>query len=494
MWRNEKSLNLFFFAPLKKSNKHIIRDLKKEIFLLKKENSKLKSTVSVSTNKPTVKVPKAIRPIFAKAEVLVGNYFRSLKFSPSKGSIEINKERYVLVRASALSHEFLNTIRHLYKDRGEEEAMNIGKNILFDVAHVLGMEDARNFHKKMKLKDPISKLSAGPVHFAYAGWAFVDILPESRPSPDENCFLKYNHPYSFEADSWVRARKKSKTPVCIMNSGYSSGWCEESFGIQLTAVEISCRAKGDKHCTFIMAPPHKIDSYLDKGVTKKTRGKLEIPAFLERKKIEEKLNATVSEKEFLIKEIHHRVKNNLQIISSLLNLQSDNIHDKQIKEKYTESIGRIKSIAIIHELLYRSKNLSEIRIKEYLEELVSYISDTYNLGERVRVNLEVDVKNRTINLDKAIPCGIIINELMSNAFKYAFADGSAGTISVQLKQDGKNNFQLSVSDDGVGLPKDIDVNSTHTLGLQLVNSLVDQLGGKMKIDAEKGAAFSVSFS
>ncbi len=479
---------------MKKSDEHIIRDLKKEVSLLKKENDRLRRTVSVSTSKPTVKVPKEVRPIFAKAEALVGNYFRSLKFSPSKGSIEINNERYVLVRASALSHEFLNTIKHLYKDRGEEEAMNIGKNILFDLAHVLGMEDAKNFHKKMKLKDPISKLSAGPVHFAYAGWAFVDILPESRPSPDENCFLKFNHPYSFEADSWVRAGKRSKTPVCIMNSGYSSGWCEASFGIPLTAVEITCRAKGDKHCTFIMAPPHKIDSYLDKGVAKKTRGKLEIPAFLERKKIEEKLSATVSEKEFLIKEIHHRVKNNLQIISSLLNLQSDNISDERIKEKYTESIGRIKSIAIIHELLYRSKNLSEIRIKEYLEELVSYISDTYNLGKRVRVNLDVDVKHRTIDLDKAVPCGIIINELMSNAFKYAFAGGSNGNISVQLKQDEKNNFQLSLSDDGVGLPKGLDVQTTHTLGLQLVNSLVDQLDGKMKIDTENGTVFTISFS
>jgi len=480
---------------MKKSDKNIIQQLKKEVSLLKRENSRLKKTVTVSTNKPTVKVPKEIKPIFAKAEKLVGNYFRSLKFSPSRGSIEINKERYVLVRASALSHEFLNTIRHLYGDRGEEEAMAIGKNILFDVAHVLGLEDARNFHKKMKLKDPISKLSAGPVHFAYTGWAFVDILPESSPSPDENYFLKYHHPYSFEADSWVRAGKRSKTPVCIMNAGYSSGWCEASFGITLTAVEISCKAKGDKNCTFIMAPPHKIDSYLDKGLAKRTKSKVEIPSFLERKKIEEKLSATVSEKEFLIKEIHHRVKNNLQIISSLLNLQSDNITDARIKEKYTESIGRIKSIAIIHELLYRSKNLSEIKIKEYLRELVSYISDTYNLGNRVKVNLQVHVKHQVINLDKAIPCGIIINELMSNAFKYAFEDGTGGTISIGLGQDEKSNrYHLLVSDNGVGLPENLDVNNTPTLGLQLVNSLVGQLAGKMEIDTQNGTSFRITFS
>jgi len=473
----------------------MIKQLKKEVSFLKRENSRIKKTVTVSTNKPTVKVPIQIKPIFAKAEKLVGNYFRSLKFSPSRGSIEINKERYVLVRASALSHEFLNTIRHLYRDRGEEEAMAIGKNILFDVAHVLGLEDARNFHKKMKLKDPISKLSAGPVHFAYAGWAFVDILPESSPSPDENYYLKYHHPYSFEADSWVRAGKRSKTPVCIMNAGYSSGWCEASFGIPLTAVEITCKAKGDKNCTFIMAPPHKIDSYLDKGLAKRTKSKIEIPSFLERKKIEEKLSATVSEKEFLIKEIHHRVKNNLQIISSLLNLQSDNITDPRIKEKYTESIGRIKSIAIVHELLYRSKNLSEIKIREYLHELVSYISDTYDLANRIKVNLQVDVKHRVINLDKAIPCGIIINELMSNAFKYAFEGRGGGVINIGLGQDEKSNrYHLRVSDNGIGLPENVDVNNTPTLGLQLVNSLVGQLGGNMEIDTHGGTSFHITFS
>ncbi len=480
---------------MKKSDKHIIKELKKEVSVLKKENNRLKKTVSVSTNKPTVKVPKQIKPIFDKAQKLVGNYFRSLKFSPSKGSIEINNERYVLVRASALSHEFLNTIKHLYADRGEEEALTIGKNILFDLAHVLGMEDAGNFHKKMKLKDPISKLSAGPVHFAYTGWAFVDILPESTPSPDENYYIKYHHPYSFEADSWVRAGKKSKTPVCIMNAGYSSGWCEASFGLTLTAVEISCRAKGDKNCTFIMAPPHKIDSYLKKSVAKRTKGKVEIPSFLERKKIEEKLNATVSEKEFLIKEIHHRVKNNLQIISSLLNLQADNIKDAGIKEKYTESIGRIKSIAIIHELLYRSKNLSDIKIRQYLQELVSYISDTYDHEDRVRVNLSVDVKSQTINLDKAIPCGIIINELMSNAFKYAFEPEQNGTIDISLTQDEKNDrYELIVSDSGSGLPSSLDINKTPTLGLQLVNSLVGQLGGTVEINGKQGTRFKISFS
>lgn len=478
---------------MKKKTTYSQTDLRKEIARLKKENARLKRIFNISTNRPTVKVPAQVKPAFSKAEAVVGRYFKSLKFAPWKGSIEINKERYVLVRASALSHEFLNTVRDLYKDRGDEEAMAIGKNILFDVAHVLGLEDARNFHKKMKLKDPISKLSAGPVHFAYSGWALVDVLPESTPTPDENYYLKYHHPYSFEADSWVRAGKKSKTPVCIMNAGYSSGWCEASFGISLTAVEISCRARGDKHCTFIMAPPHRIDAYLEKASEKNPKAKVNIPYFLERKKIEEKLNATVSEKEFLIKEIHHRVKNNLQIISSLLNLQADSISDGTIKAKYLESISRIKSIAIIHELLYRSKNLSEIKIREYLEELVSYISDSYNLERNLKVALNVQVMKKVINLDKAIPCGIIINELMSNAFKYAFPGRADGNIYVDFLQDEKENYTLKVTDNGIGLPAGMDVNETPTLGLQLVNSLVGQLAGTIKIDNLAGTSFTITF-
>lgn len=479
---------------MKKNNKHKLDELKKELRALKKENERLRKKFRINTVRSTVKVPQEIRPIFDKAEKLVGKYFNSLQFSPEQGSIEINKERYVLVRASALSHEFLNTIKHFYKERGEEEAFNIGKNILFDVAHVLGMEDAGNFHKKMKLKDPISKLSAGPVHFAYTGWAFVDILPESSPSPNDSFYLKYHHPYSFEADSWVRAKKRSKTPVCIMNAGYSSGWCEASFGIPLTAVEVSCRAKGDKHCTFIMAPPHKIDSYVKIDANKK-RNKVEVPSFLESKKIEERLSATVSEKEFLIKEIHHRVKNNLQIISSLLNLQADSIADHGIKEKYKESISRIKSMAIIHELLYRSKNLSDIKIKEYLQELVSYISDTYNLGKRVLVELDINIRQKTINLDKAIPCGIIINELMSNAFKYAFQKSSKGKIRIFFSQNEESNgYELTVTDNGSGLPSGFNMEETTTLGLQLVNSLVMQLDGKLMIDRSGGTRFTIIFS
>jgi two-component sensor histidine kinase/predicted hydrocarbon binding protein len=478
-----------------KSEKAKILKLKTEIKNLKSENKKLKLVVTGKDTKPKVKAPKPFAGIFKKAEEIVGEYFKDLTFTPSKGTIEINDERYVLVRASALSYDFLNSFRHLYSDRGEDEAINIGKNILFDIAHVIGLEDARNFHKKMKLKDPISKLSAGPIHFAYSGWAFVDILPESKPSPDENYYLKYNHPFSFEADSWMRAGKKSKVPVCIMNSGYSSGWCEESFGIPLTAVEISCRAKGDKHCTFIMAPPNKIGQYLKLDKKKHGHDTVTVPAFLERKTIEEKIKASLSEKEVLVKEVHHRVKNNLQIVSSLLSLQADSISDKQARDKYLESISRIKAMAIIHEQLYRSKDLSKINAEDYFSELVRFISETYNVNKKVKVKVRIRVREKFIDIDKAIPCGIIINELLSNAFKYAFPDNRAGEVNIELRSVVNPNYncRLIVADNGVGIKGKINFNSPKTLGLQLINSLAEQLDGKLEVKKEKGTCFTIFF-
>ena len=133
-----------------KSEKAKILKLKSELNDLKSENKKLKKLLFKHDNKPKVRAPKPFDEIFKKAEGIVGEYFKSLKFTPSKGTIDINEERYVLVRASALSYDFLNSFKQLYSDRGEDEAINIGKNILFDIAHVIGLEDARNFHKKMK--------------------------------------------------------------------------------------------------------------------------------------------------------------------------------------------------------------------------------------------------------------------------------------------------------------------------------------------------------
>jgi diguanylate cyclase (GGDEF)-like protein/PAS domain S-box-containing protein len=255
----------------------------------------------------TVKVPKQFEQIFQKAEEYVSKYFKERKDTPSKGTIEIFGERYILVRAASMSIDFFETVKSLYKDQGEESALNVARQLLFDIAHAIGKQDAKNFHNKMKLKNPVEKLSAGPIHFSHSGWAFVDIFPESRPTADENYYLIYDHPFSFESDAWEKAGKKSDSPVCVMNAGYSSGWCEESFGVSLVASEIMCRAKGDDTCRFIMAHPSKIEAYIRDYLKKepelaKKIINYEIPGFFKRKEMEEELRRAHNELEIRVKE------------------------------------------------------------------------------------------------------------------------------------------------------------------------------------------------
>ncbi|MGI8810059.1 MAG: response regulator [Acidimicrobiales bacterium] len=242
----------------------------------------------------TVRVPEPLVPLFERAQEYVSQYFDQPRFEPTEGTIEIADQRYILVRAASMSVEFFDQILRLYEDKGEEEAVAVARSLLFDMAHAIGAADARNFHAKMSLHDPIEKLSAGPIHFAHAGWAFVDVSPDSHPSPDEDYYLLYDHPYSFESDSWVKAGKVVNFPVCVMNSGYSSGWCEESFGVTLVASEILCKAKGDDCCRFVMAHPDRIERYIqsylsDQPEVARKVTRFEIPGFFSRKRVEDEL-------------------------------------------------------------------------------------------------------------------------------------------------------------------------------------------------------------
>jgi two-component sensor histidine kinase len=193
----------------------------------------------------------------------------------------------------------------------------------------------------------------------------------------------------------------------------------------------------------------------------------------------------------LLKEIHHRVKNNLQIISSLLNLQSDNIDLADPARTFRESQDRIRSMALIHEKLYRSGDVARIDFREYVESLTSGLYRSYFPGPGVRIF--ADVENVSLDIDLAVSCGLIINELVSNALKYAFPDGRAGKIHVSLAGDG-DSYTLTVSDDGVGLPPGLDFRDTPSLGLQLVNTLVGQLEGTIELDSAEGTRFKITFA
>jgi len=200
----------------------------------------------------TVKVPAQFEEIFAEAERRVGEYFSSMRRDPTQGVINIAGERYILVRGESI---FITLRDKMTTDFGRE----VAESFLYDLAKTLGRGDAQRFAEKMGLSDPVHKLSAGPVHFSHTGWAFVDILPESRPSPDRDYFLVYDHPNTFESASYQSKNMRSEHPVCLFSAGYSAGWCSFSFGLNLDAREIQCLARGDPHCRFVMAPADRIE-------------------------------------------------------------------------------------------------------------------------------------------------------------------------------------------------------------------------------------------
>ena len=722
-------------------------DIRKKIEELEQELAHLKSQLP---QEKTVNAPEAFQAIFDEAEKKVADYFSRLTLDPQEGRIHIGDERYILVRASSLSNEFFENFASNLPEKTPDEAFNITRDFLFDMGHLIGMEDARRVQAKIGLTDPISKLSAGPVHFAHAGWAFVDLLPESNPSPDANFFLKYHHPYSFEADSWIKAGKKSDKPVCIMSAAYSSGWCEESFNMPLTAVEISCRVKGDEYCTFIMAQPERINHFLDEEAkSKQISGKIDVPYFFERKIIEEKLRANqklleeaqaiaklaaweldletrefvwsnelrriygvenhanpqemqqafldtlseedlvyhremlddaakngseyhvehqirlkdntvkwiltngipvrdkegkiykikgitqditsqkdaeermirndkmlktaqkiarigsweydvpsakltwsdelydiceidkntvtdleqefyskmdeeavkelelylqkcirdgesyklefditlgvnrqktlyglgmahrnsrqeivkvygvtqdiseskrqnktlienIKEKETLLKEVHHRVKNNLQIISSLLNLQSSFIENEEMLKLYRESQNRIKSIASVHELLYQSDDLSQISFDKYLKKLVDDLIISY-FGIENRIKLFINTREY-FNIDTSIPLGLLINEIVSNSLKHGLKNEANEFIYIDIFKVSYKTYQLKIGDNGRGFVSAKSDEDPESLGLMLIKELSEQLNGEIIKNTEnQGTHYELIF-
>ena len=206
----------------------------------------------------------------------------------------------------------------------------------------------------------------------------------------------------------------------------------------------------------------------------------------------EQMKASLAEKEVLLKEIHHRVKNNLQVISSLLKLQSGHVHDKAALDMFNESRGRIQTMALVHEKLYQSGNLSQIDFAAYVESLTTLLLRSYS-SRGNWVTIEKEIREVSLGIDVAVPLGMIINELVSNSLKYAFPPDRAGRIRLELGRATNGFYFLTIADDGVGLPPDFDFTSTGTLGMQLVRMLTQQIGGTIEISKIGGTEFRISF-
>ncbi|HMR82702.1 MAG TPA: response regulator [Niabella sp.] len=507
------------------------KNLIQRIHELETENLALRAGITRHDNAgKAVSAPPEVAPLFDKAQEVVQEYFRNLKMDPSRGTIEIDEQRYVLVRASALSKDFLETVLKLYADRGREQAMDIGKNFLFDIAHAIGMNDARSFHNKMKLSDPVARLSAGPVHFAFSGWAYVDISPESRLSPDENFFLLYHHPYSFEADSWLKDNKKADTTVCIMNAGYSSGWCEESFGISLTAVEVSCVAKGDDRCTFIMSPPEKIETHLNRyfASNKKQKNREKtytIPTFFDRKRVEEELErsrlmaeASAKLKSDFIATVSHELRTPLNAIlgfSNLLRKTKLNLQQKEYLDIITHSGNNL--LSIINDVLDLSRmdagGFTIDTVPFHLGQLVDSVKvmfDSLSVEKNISFQKNMSDDCNVMVMGDPVRLSQILINLIGNAFKFTEKGAITLTCKTRKAAAGTMSFEFGITDTGIGIPaaklnliferfSQVETDFTRKyegsgLGLAITKRLVELQGGRISVKSKlgKGSFFSLS--
>jgi len=211
----------------------------------------------------------------------------------------------------------------------------------------------------------------------------------------------------------------------------------------------------------------------------------------QREQAEDKIKASLNEKEVLLKEINHRVKNNLQIISSLLNLQSRDIQDERTLRSFRVSQDRIRAMAMVHDKLYQSDDLARIDFGEYIKSLATDLGNSYGLASR-DIDLKIDVENILLGVDTAIPCGVIVNELVANSLKHAFPGGRSGDIAISFREvDGQ--YTMIFKDDGVGLPEGLDISSPSSLGLTIVNALTGQLGGTIGLVNNGGTEISITF-
>jgi two-component sensor histidine kinase len=209
------------------------------------------------------------------------------------------------------------------------------------------------------------------------------------------------------------------------------------------------------------------------------------------KQVEEQLRTSVREKEVLLREIHHRVKNNMQVISSLLNIQSTYFKDKRSMEMFKETQNRVTSMALVHEQLYHSEDMGRVEFEKHVRSLISHLFCSYGVTSG-RVTLKTNIEDIPLSLDIAIPCGLIVNELASNALKHGFSSGIEGEIRIGLTFDG-GQYTLVVFNNGKAFPVDLDFHATGTMGLQVVTTLARQLEGTVGLDRQGGTTFLITF-
>jgi len=334
--------------------------------------------------------------------------------------------------------------------------------------------------KRKKAEENIRKLSSA-----------IEQSPVSVVITDLDALIEYVNPKFSEVTGYSFEEVKGKNPR-ILKSGLTPHWAYKQLWEYLTKGdtwngEFSNRKKnGEIYWEYASISPIKNESGV---ITNYVAVKEDIT---NRKLMEEKIEASLKEKETLLKEVHHRVKNNLQIISSLLSLQSSYIKNQESLEVLKESQNRVKSMALVHEKLYKTGDLSHINLGEYINDLAAKLFSSYGPNTK-EIKFNLNIKEALIEMNLAISIGLILNELITNALKHAFVNKTDGKILVEFESDDKGNSVLTVSDDGIGIPQNFNFRQIDTLGLQIVKSLVDQHDGKIELCKGSGTRIKINF-
>lgn len=497
-----------------------------------------------------VEVPDSLRPPFVRANEAVRQYFIHRLFDPAQGHLQVGDERYILVRAASMSTEFYDLVHSLYQDQGDRAARQVAFSLLYDVAHALGKADAGVFQRRMGVHDPVDRLSAGPVHFAWTGWARVHILEDSRPAPDDSFFLHFEHEHSFEAESWLRRGGHIDFPVCVMNAGYSSGWCEQAFGVPLVAVETTCRARGDSACRFVMAPPDRIHEYVevDPEARDSQRGSqgssLEVPEFFRRKRLEQELRAArdglearveartaeLNERNEQLRRANERLAEAYRAREEFLATVSHELRTPLVTGiGYLELLlaGKLGTVSESARASMKVAFRNLRRLAGLVDDILRYQqlahptgpvpalvpADVGTLCEEAVEEFLVRTGRSEQSVSVEVGCEVrpvlagreMFSQILANLLNNAHAHGGADVpVRVWVEAGQEDWVWVHVEDEGPGMDSAVRARAAEPfvrrgqqglgLGLAIVQRLVRSHGGELRIESEPGSGTRVSFS
>jgi two-component sensor histidine kinase/CheY-like chemotaxis protein len=303
----------------------------------------------------------------------------------------------------------------------------------------------------------------------------------------------------YELAEFIRAEEKTRhIPIIFMSAVYSDDYYVfkgyDAGGVDYMVKPYNPAVLLSKVSVFLQLHRQQAEllkhrEHLEEQVKQRT-SELQ-KEITERKRMERRIRASLKEKEVLLKEVHHRVKNNMQVIISMLNLQSGYIDDEQAIEAFRKSQDRIRTMALVHEKLYQAKDLARINFAEYTRDLTNYLLSAYG-SDAGTITLKMDIEDISLSIDTAVTCGMILNELITNSIKHAFSGGRGGEIFIELHSD-NDKLILTAGDNGAEIPEDPDSRKTESLGLQLIDAFVEQLEGSVELNRKDGTEFRITF-